>query len=342
MSAARRALFPVVLTAALALVGCHKSHSDATPPVVPQPTLPQQIAFTLELPQGSAGLAVTVADGGSAVDITVPTVNLGGSIDTTNDDLVVRLGPQYGPAVAVAAPGVFPAIQIQIGEPIVVPGTSDHPTAGRLSVTFDPHTLVLTMDATTVALDLDAGQQTATLSWADFEATDVFGTGPEFQRLGAFAFSALEFLVQQGFRCIEGFGLIADHEDELNVLGPGVPVVIAGDVYPPTQQAGVLEFAWHDTGEPLSAGQIGPGDGFTSTFVDCWRDDPDDDVDERLDGTIDYFGYGEIDEPFWLHFAEVRFTDFTITETEETAPGVFDEGLSTTVSGSLTVQVVEV
>jgi hypothetical protein len=271
----------------------------------------------------------------------VPTVNLGGTIDTTNDDLLVRLGPQATAALAVSAPGAFPDFTVAIFDPIVVPGSSSHPTDGNLAVTFDTSTLLVTLDATTVTLDLDGGQETAVLTWAEFEAIDAFGSAPEFQRLSAFAYAALEFAVEQGLRCIEGFRLVADYEDELNALGPDVPVVLAGDPYPPTQQAGVLEFAWHDTGEPGSAGQIGPADDFTATFVDCWRDDPDDDIDERLDGVIDYFGYGEIDEPFWLFFAEVRFTDFRIVETEETAPGVFEDGLSTTVNGSLTMQLVE-
>lgn len=336
------AIFPALLVVTLAFAACSKSNRSSAPPVVPQPSLPQKIAFTLELPAGAAGLAVTLDTGGAAaLDITVPTVNLGGSIDRTNDDLLVRLGPQATAALAVSAALVFPDITVNIVEPIVVPGASDHPTDGGLVVTFDAQTLLVTMDATTITLDLNAGQQVAVLAWADFEAIDVFGSDPEFQRLGAFAFAALEFVVEQGFRCIEGFGLIADHEDELNALGPDVPVVIAGDLYPPTMQTGQLEFAWHDTGEPLSAGQIGPDDGFTSTFVDFWRDDPNDDVDERLDGVIDYLGYHEDDHPFWLHFAEVRFTDFTIVETEETAPGVFVEDLTTTWNGSLTVQVVE-
>jgi hypothetical protein len=123
------------------------------------------------------------------------------------------------------------------------------------------------------------------------------------------------------------FDIIPDHED---VFEEGVPqrdsfsAFNVGENPAGVLQEGYNDFTWNDvTGDV----EVGPGDSFVWYFDDCWDDDPDDDIDDLYNGTINLMNYVDNEEdgvtirigyePPVEGPGGVYFENFEISEIEE-------------------------
>lgn len=178
----------------------------------------------------------------------------------------------------------------------LVPADSD-PETGALEVARGKERIeVAVINAgNTVRLRYDAAgdgvyETSAEFTWAEFEDLGDVGEPPEWQLLGKFAYDAtLEFMLELADIGISAFGEVDDDLaqsggqvveqcDAFSSLGLSVPPVPPGI---PNQ--GFFTFSWLDD---AANGSVGPGDSFNWDFEYCLSDDPDDDIDDMLNGVV--------------------------------------------------------
>jgi hypothetical protein len=107
-------------------------------------------------------------------------------------------------------------------------------------------------------------------------------------------------------------------------------------LFPHDNSTGELNFAWHDgTADPAGIGVVGPGDGFTADYADCWVDEPGAADPWVRSGTVSTTSYWEDRNPIVLGFDPVVLTDVVETDTR-TAGGNTDPG-ETVTAGSFGV-----
>jgi hypothetical protein len=107
--------------------------------------------------------------------------------------------------------------------------------------------------------------------------------------LAAFAWEAVAFTVEQGLNALEVFPLIVD-----DLFAGGNPYVEDCEIYSGMWAGGPANpgnftFFWSDDTGP---GQVGPGDSFSQTFLECWFGDSTDGT--LIEGVIDHVGYTEV------------------------------------------------
>jgi hypothetical protein len=246
--------------------------------------------------------------------------------------------------VGVDLLGIF---NIEVTSPIQIPSYDSLPTAGAFEVEFGQDSTIVTVvnvpdDGVTLSLN---GGQAQFFTWDAFE--DLFESAVlEWQRRAALSFSILEFMVQQLDYVVGSIGFIGDNEDELQ---QNITVTENCDAFPPGKAPGVLEqgtraLTWDDAS---LNGEVGGGDNFTWSFTDCWDDDPTDDIDDLINGTLDLDSYTEVVDGnnrvtrigFEGQGGGVVYTNFVVSEVEEDPPGTFtiDPSAETTVNGSFTI-----
>lgn len=158
------------------------------------------------------------------------------------------------------------------------------------------------------------GQTTATsaFTWADFVAlVDDTGAQP-YQRQAALAYLSLQRLYYPVHNIIQSFGIIAEHEDTLEVAGPDVPLSLPLCSPPPT---GTFDFTWID-GPGHIANAIGPEDHFTIDLHRCWLNEPE--VSRGLyqrTGRLELNGYEEMSNPYLQGFKEVVIENLLVHPT---------------------------
>lgn len=144
-----------------------------------------------------------------------------------------------------------------------------------------------------------AYEEEAVFTWNEFEDLGDSEEVPEWQMLGSFGYAAtIEFMLELAETGIEGLWLIDDdleqggqritNCDAFSAAGLSVPA-------PPPDfpDRGTLTFAWLDDS---ADGSVGPGDSFVMDFDYCLSNDPDDDIDDLLNGTVGLNGYTEVVE----------------------------------------------
>ena len=196
-----------------------------------------------------------------------------------------------------------------------------------------------------VFLELVGGHPPVFFTWDDFE--NLFGSAADdWQQRASLSFLLLEFMIEQLDFVVETLGFIGDYEDELQQNGT---VTENCDAFPLGKapagiaQQGTHALTWQDTS---GNGEVGPGDSFTWTFTDCWDNDPNDDNDNLINGTVDLGSYTEVvdgsnrvtrvgfDSP-----EGVVFTNLVLSEVEESPPDTFtiDPNNDVTVNNGFTI-----
>ena len=240
-------------------------------------------------------------------------------------------------------------LRIQILNQVII-GVSGLPVIGRIQIEsvaapdgLGEGFIIVEMATCTGGAGVNIYDNTVLLgcyTWNDFDQLFDNSTNPA-EQLAAFGFQVIEFLFEQVDFVTEVLGLIDENAADLQQAGSieevcdafsdaglTVPTNIIGRTVP---DQGIRSLAWVDSN---SDSILGPSDGFVGTLNECWFNDPTDDVDEILNGVGNFLGYVEnVDQNreviTALGFTSVTpptpggvfYTDFTISETEETTPG---------------------
>jgi len=186
-----------------------------------------------------------------------------------------------------------------------------HPVTGKfrvgssnyIQITVNPEAGGLNNPGVDLAL-VQFGQTnaTATFIWDDFVALVDDSSAQPYQRQAALAYLSLQRLYYPVHNVIQSFGIIAEHEDALEVAGPGVPLALPLCSPPPS---GTFDFTWID-GPGHIANAIGPEDHFRIDLHRCWLNDPE--VSRGLyqrTGRLDLNVYEEMNNPYLQGFKEV-------------------------------------
>ena len=212
--------------------------------------------------------------------------------------------PQSSGAIDVQLaeiPQLFGDFEVEATADWLVPAGSDPDTGALLVRRGDERVEVAVIDSgDTVRIRWDETgdgvfDAEASLTWTEFD--DLDETAPEWQRLGDFAYSAtIEFMLELAEFGLEGLSLI---DEDLVQVGERILTCdafsAAGLSVPPPPpvipDAGSLTFAWFDD---AADGEVGPGDSFSMQFDYCLDDDPTDDIDDLVNGTVGLNSYTEV------------------------------------------------
>lgn len=193
------------------------------------------------------------------------------------------------------------------------------PTSGAFTVTTPGETVSVDIDSSGVQIGLNGGVPVA-YTWGAFEDLLEDDTAELWQRRASLGANAFTFIYDLFFE-------VADALDELEAVTLNNPVVTACDMFPGSPPAGVIaqgetSITW------LGSGELMDGDDFEWTFTQCWTDDPFDDTDGLLDGSISLQDYTETVDTDSNTLFEIGFGslgdgpggvvfDLAVSETEE-------------------------
>jgi hypothetical protein len=197
--------------------------------------------------------------------------------------------------VSQEGPLFFGDFSVQATEDWFVPGEGN-PNTGTLEVTRGEERIEVAVinGGANVRIRWDAAgdgvyEESVELTWQEFEDLDDFEV-PDWQPLGAFAYNAtIEYVFELAELGIASFDFIDEELEQSGgqFVGQCSAISDLGLSVPPPPpiipDQGQFTFAWLDT---LPNGSVGPGDSFTWEFVYCLEDDPDDDIDDMLNGEL--------------------------------------------------------
>jgi len=198
-------------------------------------------------------------------------------------------------------PEVFTDFEVTVeADWVYDPAGSDLPDTGRVRIDPLPPDLaeiiVEVADCGAagpgVLVSTDPATEEVCYPWDTFE--DLLDSEKdEIGALASLGWSAISFTLEQGEYALDAFEVIDIYEE---ILATGDPLLEQCDAYaanwpdgPPNP--GDTLFSWVDDNVN---GEVGPGDSFRQEFESCWYDDPDDDIDELIDGVIEFVSYTEV------------------------------------------------
>ena len=214
---------------------------------------------------------------------------------------LIRVGLQDNQLADI--PTLFGDFSVQATVDWFVPGDSDPDTGALVVARGDERIEVAVIDGgNTVRLRHDATgdgvyEEEVALTWDEFDDLGEFEEAPEWQLLGSFAYDAtIEFMFELAQAGIDGFEFV--DED----LAQGGQRIIACSAFsdlglsvppppPVIPDQGSLTFSWLDD---AADGSVGPGDSFNMAFAYCVDNDPDDDIDDMLNGEIGLNSFTEV------------------------------------------------
>lgn len=208
-------------------------------------------------------------------------------------------------------------------EDIKLSGT-DFPTQGAWEVSIGgAPVLVVRVNSTIGGVDIDPTEgDVVSITWDQLMdiGDNSEASGDEF--VAYLSYGSCEYSLKRFWYFFQSFTTVFSVMEELENAGSNnVGSTISCDPFPPTGgTAGTRQYKYIDAS---SNGELGPGDDFQIIFDSspngCWYDDPEDDVDLLVKGTIEMNGYIENienDQMTSTGFDEVLFVDFMETETE--------------------------
>ncbi|MBN2720350.1 MAG: hypothetical protein JXR72_04520, partial [Proteobacteria bacterium] len=217
-------------------------------------------------------------------------------------------------------------------------------TTSRIIITYNPNVEETGFDGVDLVYtpnESDPGDsESSSYNWEEFEELLENPKASEWEQKASFAFNILIFIYDQMEHVISAFELIDDNESRLLSVNPITEycdAFSAADLTAPegVDDQGTAEFDWEESGE------VGPGDNFSLFFTDCWQNDPADDMDDLLQGGLDFTGYIENIVPIGddevltsIGFEEVEFMDLVLGETYTDGDACFLEDNPTTITGT--------
>jgi hypothetical protein len=179
----------------------------------------------------------------------------------------------------VSSDGVYPfdgTTTVIVTEDIAV-NFGELPTSGAFDVIIPAQIVSVTIVAGGVQLSLD-GAEGIFYTWDEFASLLDDDTQEAWARRASLAASAFEFLYDFFFE-------VADVLDELELAVLANPLVENCDMFTGTPPTGILPQG-EMTVTWIGSGELSPGDDFDWLFNQCWFDEPNEDIDELLNGTI--------------------------------------------------------
>jgi hypothetical protein len=227
---------------------------------------------------------------------------LEGTYDTATDDYV--LNSSLDPVAWVDTTGVpFGALEVRVTQTFRWNDGND-PTSGELTVTS--RDVTPTFEGTVKVAVTSTPASGVNISW-DSDDNGVPDAGPVFyswidfdelwenagidlwQRVASFTYSMREFLYDQAELAIEAFTVIEDLFSSFEMAGPGSTLPATCSPNPPVHTwPNEVRVTWNDHD---GSATININDSFTFVFDNCWIDDPTNDIDEVLNGRLDFLYY---------------------------------------------------
>jgi hypothetical protein len=260
--------------------------------------------YTLSAPRGPNPL--TASTQGGALTISFPSNPpvqdlpwLTGTYDTSSLDVV--LNSSADPVAWVDTSGVpFGNVEVKVTQTFRW-NDSNEPTVGEMTVTSRDGTFIGTIKVTVTS----SPSPGVNISW-DSDNNGTFETGPVFyswtnfedlwennatalwQRIASFTYSMRALLYEEANLAIETFATIEDLFSQFEAAGGGSTLVGTCSPNSPVGGLNQVQVTWNDLD---ASGTISLNDSFTFTFNNCWVDDPGDDIDEVLNGQMDFLNY---------------------------------------------------
>jgi hypothetical protein len=223
-----------------------------------------------------------------------------GTYDTTTLDVV--LNSSADPVAWADMTGVpFGNVEIKVTQTFRW-NNSNEPTVGEMTVTSRDGTFPGTIKIAVTSSPAPG----VNISW-DSDNNGTFETGPVFhtwdnfdvlwenagtdlwQRVASATYSMRAILYENAHLAIETFATIEDIFDQLQSYGPGATLIGTCSPNPPVGAwTNQIQVRWNDLD---GSGTISLNDSFTFTFDNCWVDDPGNDIDQVLNGEMDFLNY---------------------------------------------------
>ncbi len=221
---------------------------------------------------------------------------------------------------------MFGELDISVTQLVKWEGT-DIPTQGAFEVQSGPDTIQLSINPDVgggvSGVDVTFESNTVSFTWDDFDDLEEDPTAPAYLQTAGFALTSFEFVTEHIWYAFQAVQTIKVNETVLEAAGSNtVGLTETCERFPPQNgSSGTREFTWLDTN---LSGDLNAGDGFEVAFNTdingCWYDDPEDDIDMLINGTLELNQYNrDLDQFNNLTGmgADVRFDDFVEQETEE-------------------------
>jgi len=223
---------------------------------------------------------------------------LGGTYDSTTDDYT--LASSASPIAWIDTSGAgapFGQLEVKVTQTFTWNDGND-PTAGALTVTSRDGTFagtialaVTSSPSPGVNISLDGGSAVF-YPWSTFDDLWTNEAAALWQRVASFTYSMRGFLYDQANLAIEGFTIIEDLFSAFEAGGAGSTIVASCSSGPPVPSgqtwANEVRVTWFDIDV---SGTITNDDTFRFVFDNCWIDDPTDNIDQLVNGTMDFLHY---------------------------------------------------
>jgi hypothetical protein len=230
-----------------------------------------------------SGLAVSLDIDGllaNTVDVSVDAAN-----EVTFLSYVARASSRFD--LIVSGGDLLPVnstIAVTLTEDLTFDVIGEPPTSGAFDVAFLFDTVSVNVVADGVQLSLNGGQAVA-YTWDEYDKLIDDDTQEPWLQVASVAGGAIEFLYEYFFN-------VADILDELELATMTNPLVDSCDMFTGTPPANVLAQG-EVTVTWTGSGELSDGDDFNWQFTQCWIDDPNDPMDDLLDGAVLLENYTE-------------------------------------------------
>jgi hypothetical protein len=211
--------------------------------------------------------------------------------------------------------------------------SSYNPTEGAFEVHRGSDTIGFSINPDvggTGGVDIIFESNSVSLTWDAFEDVGDNPAAPEYQKIASFANSTYQYVFDERAKyAFQAFQAVTINVTALETAGSNnVGLTETCDQFPPQSgSSGTREYVWIDA--DLS-GDIGPGDHFSVTYDSndngCWYDDPKDNFDDLLKGTLELNNYiKNVDgvDNLISTGADILFNNFVEKETIEGDGGGF-------------------
>lgn len=297
---------PVLFASAIAISACGGGGSgDVAPPT--QSTVLNYVLSGARAPVTFLTVSGTATNGAVTASFTSPAAPaqelpyLTGTYDTSTLDYVLNSSPN--PAIWVDTSGAgapFGNLEITITQAFHW-REGNEPSSGALKVTSRDATFVGTIllsvtaspaPGVNIGWDSDNnGTPDATqfYTWDQFDMLWDDNAQVLWHRIASFTYSMRNFIYNQAGMALEAFTEIEDNFSAIETNGAGVPLTDTCSPNPPDASwANSLSVTWQDND---TSGTISNEDSFTFALDNCWYDDPANNIDTVLNGTMNFLHY---------------------------------------------------
>lgn len=297
----------------------------------PAPPMPSIVTFGIGT-KDDARLTFSASIESVPVTISYPLLGFNGSWNRTTQSYT--LNGATGVASAPSPP-LFGSFANQIVETLAWTGDNE-PTTGKIenstpagNAFFLPQAVQSTIIGGGLTLTypgevpLAVDRDTYLNLWTD-------DARPEWWRLASFGGASLGLALDRIRLILDLMAFV--NGNDLAISGAGAAGLETACSPRPGAATGSRRIALADPD-----GELNPGDDLVVTYTNCWIDDPADDVDVLLNGTIRLNGYIENASPVSTGFDEFRFDALAEQETGTNGGVVTVDPIVVTTTGTLTL-----